>query len=117
MIYRKEKMLKPEIDELRKRGIKIHALYGQRYISARGLAILLASMKMPVSKRTTINWLRKLRIEPDFRRLNMDLYSVDRINEIVEMLKKRYRRKIETRYPVGEVKREIEKIRAQMGYK
>jgi len=77
-------------EEIKKKGVRIYRIDGKKYVSARGISILFKSSGFQISKVTVLLWLKKLGVRPDIISPCSILYSIDRVDEILNKLKQRY---------------------------
>ena len=84
-------------EEIKKKGVRIYRIDGKKYVSARGISILFKSSGFQISKVTVLLWLKKLGVRPDIISPCSILYSIDRVDEILNKLKQRYYEEIKPR--------------------
>ena len=76
-------------EEIKKKGVRIYRIDGKKYVSARGISILFKSSGFQISEDTVLLWLKKLGVRPDIISPYF-IYSIDRVDEILNKLKQRY---------------------------
>lgn len=83
-------------EEIKKKGVRIYRIDGKKYVSARGISILFKSSGFQISEDTVLLWLKKLGVRPDIISPYF-IYSIDRVDEILNKLKQRYYEEIKPR--------------------